>query len=69
MDNLDADGSIRHWHYTTGQLLSTINEPDNQINGVSYSRDGSQFVTCGSDMHVRVYDGQTHALTFSAMSG
>ncbi|KAJ8322879.1 hypothetical protein QVD99_007434 [Batrachochytrium dendrobatidis] len=64
-----ADGSIRHWHYTTGQLLSTINEPDNQINGVSYSRDGSQFVTCGSDMHVRVYDGQTHALTFSAMSG
>ncbi|KAI8923733.1 quinon protein alcohol dehydrogenase-like superfamily [Entophlyctis helioformis] len=64
-----ADGSIRHWHYTSGQLLSTVSEGDNQINTVAYSNDGSLFVTGGSDMNARVYDGETHKNVFSVFAG
>ena len=53
---VDADGKIRHWHYTSGKLLSTIDEPDNAINGLHYRNDGLKFVTVGSDIKVRIYD-------------
>ncbi|KAH6561203.1 hypothetical protein BASA61_000307 [Batrachochytrium salamandrivorans] len=64
-----TDGSVRHWHYVTGQLIGTLTEVDNQINSVAYNRDGKMFVTGGSDMYVRAYDGPTQKLAFSAFSG
>eukprot|EP00842_Homolaphlyctis_polyrhiza_P005048 jgi/Hompol1/5544/HPOL_004524-RA len=64
-----ADGFVRHWHYTSGKLLSTISEGDNQINMASYNSDGSVFATVGSDMHVRTYDGPTQAPIFKVYAG
>ena len=65
---IDADGKIRHWHYTSGKLLSTIEEPDNDINYLGYRNDGLYFLTAGSDATVRIYDTvtskSTHALKY-----
>ncbi|KAJ3019584.1 UNVERIFIED_CONTAM: hypothetical protein HDU68_010596 [Siphonaria sp. JEL0065] len=61
-----ADGRIIHWHYTSGQIISTINEPEVQINSVAYQNNtnsesgGDYFAAAGSDSYVRVYDSQNH---------
>ncbi|KAJ3238402.1 hypothetical protein HDU81_007883 [Chytriomyces hyalinus] len=60
-----ADGRIIHWHYTSGQIISTIQEEDIQINGLSYQAGyndgpGQYFAACGSDKTVRIYDAQNH---------
>ena len=60
---LDANGKIRLWHYTSGKVLSTIEEADNQINCISYRNDGLQFATCGSDVTIRVYDSLSSKTT------
>ncbi|KAJ3037998.1 hypothetical protein HK097_003314 [Rhizophlyctis rosea] len=64
-----ADGKLIHYHYTSGQLISVIDEDENQINCVSYSADGKQFVTGGSDMHLRIYDGVTQKETLKMFTG
>ena len=64
-----ADGTVRHWHCTTGQLLSTINEKDNQINSFAYQKDGSSFVTAGNDLTLRIYDAEYQKITLSLSSG
>ncbi len=59
-----------HWHVTTGiyiffnffilgKELSRIEEADNQIFGLDYNKDGSQFATAGKDCTIRVYDEET----------
>ncbi|KAL0238318.1 hypothetical protein GEMRC1_012791 [Eukaryota sp. GEM-RC1] len=48
-----SDGFLNHWHVTSGQLLHSIEEVDNQIYAVDYSKD---------DLAVRVYDEQTKSL-------
>lgn len=55
----DADGKIRIWHYTSGKLISTIEEQGNEINDLSYRPDGLQFSTGGSDAVLRIYDSVT----------
>ncbi|KAI8853417.1 WD40-repeat-containing domain protein [Chytridium lagenaria] len=44
-----ADGRIAHWHYTSGQLLSTMTEIDVQVNNVVYNPSGTKFATASSD--------------------
>ncbi|KAJ3123962.1 hypothetical protein HK100_011425 [Physocladia obscura] len=66
-----ADGRIIHWHYTSGQLISSISEPSVQINCVAYQNIGlsndqpagicNYFASAASDSFVRIYDAQTHA--------
>ncbi len=51
-----ADGSIVHWHVTTGKELSRFKEENNQIFAIDYNKDGTQFVTAGKDAAIRVYD-------------
>ncbi len=68
-DYIDADGKIRHWHYTSGKLLSTIDEGANEINSLAYRKDGLKFVTVGSDMHLRIYDAVTLKLGTLLESG
>ena len=53
---VSADGSITHWHTTSGKILHTIKEKDNAINCVDYAADYRKFVTGGNDVTVRVYD-------------
>ncbi|KAJ3043956.1 hypothetical protein HDV00_003483 [Rhizophlyctis rosea] len=64
-----ADGKLLHYHYTSNQLISTIDEGENQINCVTYSHDGKQFATGGSDMHLRIYDGVTQKETLKMFTG
>ena len=58
---VSADGSITHWHSSSGKILHTLHEKtkeglSNAINSIDYSRDYRKFVTGGKDTTVRVYD-------------
>jgi WD40 repeat protein len=44
INDIDADGRLIHWHCTTGQLLSTIQEGDSQINCVTYQGGNISYV-------------------------
>jgi WD40 repeat protein len=66
---VDSDGSLRHWHATSGQLMAESvddHELDLQLLHVTYAPKGDQFVTCASDNNIRVYDGHTHRKVFSS---
>ncbi|KAI8819473.1 WD40-repeat-containing domain protein [Fimicolochytrium jonesii] len=52
-----ASGHIIHWHTTSNQIISTIDEGDHQTQCVVYNNAGTKFATGGSDCNVRVYDG------------
>ncbi len=55
-----ADGSIRHWHVTTGKCIHHKNDtPENQIFTIDYNRDGTMLAAAGKDGIIRVYDEQT----------
>ncbi|KAI9090174.1 WD40-repeat-containing domain protein [Phlyctochytrium arcticum] len=52
-----ASGHVVHWHTTSGQVMSTIIETENQVNSVVYDNYGTRLATGGSDQMIRVYDG------------
>jgi COMPASS component SWD3 len=64
-----ADGKIRFWHTTSGKLLSTIEEIDNEINALTYSKDGLKFTTVGTDGKIRIYDSMAMKLESSLSLG
>lgn len=49
----DADGSIQHWHITSGKCLHTISNEKNQLYALDYRLDGTQFAVAGRDYAVR----------------
>ena len=53
---VNANGSLQHWHTTSGKLLHTIFDELNQLLCCDYNHDGTQFCSGGSDTIVRVYD-------------
>ena len=57
-----ANGSLQHWHTTSGKLLHTIHDELNQLLTVDYKPDGTEFATGGSDCAVRVYHERTRKL-------
>ena len=67
--SVNANGSLQHWHTTSGKLLHTIRDEFNTLLTVDYNPDGSQFVTAGSDKIVRVYDEQTRGLVVELEGG
>lgn len=67
--SVNANGALQHWHTTSGKLLHTIFDELNQLLSVDYNYDGTQFVTGGSDMIVRVYDEQTRGLVVALEGG
>jgi WD40 repeat protein len=79
-----SDGRVKHWHITTGQLLHEIDESiyepnafnvdsgteeGNQTMTVDYFKNGTHFATAGSDLIVRVYDGNTRKRTALMFAG
>lgn len=62
---VDSDGSIRHWHATSGQLMSTIEGDDVQLHHIAYSSSGLTFVTSRSDDCIRVYDANTNHVIYN----
>jgi WD40 repeat protein len=60
--SVNANGTVQHWHTTSGRLLHTIKDDLNQLLGVEYKPDGTQFVVCGSDPVLKLYDEMTRKL-------
>jgi COMPASS component SWD3 len=60
--SVSSDGSVQHWHTTSGRLLHTIHEEDNQLFGADYKPDGTMFAVCGNEPTIKVYDEMTRKL-------
>jgi len=59
VNTIDADGKIITYHYLSGQLLSEIDEGENQVFALDVSRcDKNMVVTGGSDLSLRIYQGK-----------
>ena len=52
----NAEGSLLHFHTTSGKLLHRIHDEFNQLLTADYKPDGTDFLTGGEDGKVRVYD-------------
>jgi COMPASS component SWD3 len=57
--SVHADGSVRHWHTTSGKCLHTMIDDINQLYCIDYDIEGRNFVTAGNDRILRVYDEAT----------
>jgi WD40 repeat protein len=66
---VSANGSIGHWHITSGKLLHQVTEEDNQIYCVDYRSDGALFCTAGKDYTLRVYDEATKSMVVGLSGG
>ena len=65
-----ADGSIYHWHVTSGKLLHTIEPVDGiQYYCLDYSPDGRHFALGGKDFAVKIIDEHTKTLIDSLTGG
>lgn len=61
-----ADGSLKHWHATSGKCLHARNDdPDNHLYCIDFTPDGSLLATAGRDCHIRIYDEQTKSLAMT----
>ena len=58
----NSDGSVSHWHMTSGKCLHSIVDEENQIYAIDYRHDGGSFATAGKDKKVRVYDEATKTM-------
>ena len=66
---VNADGSVQHWHITSGKCLHKIEDTENQLYTVDYRRDARIFATAGKDYKVRIYDEATKVLTTTLCGG
>jgi len=61
--SVSADGSINHWHVTSGWKLHTIDKiEDNSLYCMDYNCFGTQFSAAGKDRKIRVYDENTKSI-------
>ncbi|TMW61767.1 hypothetical protein Poli38472_010830 [Pythium oligandrum] len=58
---VNSNGSVEHWHITSGKCLHAISNDQNQLYALDYRADGAMFATAGKDQAVRVYDEATKA--------
>ena len=65
----NADGSLLHFHTTSGRQLHKIYDPMNQLLTADYKQDGKKFLTGGEDGKIRVYDEQTRQCTETLEGG
>ena len=66
---VDADGSVRHWHFTSGQAVGLLKDNPEQTNHVAYRSDGLSFATAGADELIRLYDPLTMKPTLELRNG
>jgi len=59
---LARGSALFHYHATTGQLMTELDEGDNEIFALDFGPGGSRVATAGSDSCVRVYDEARQAL-------
>lgn len=66
---VNSNGSVEHWHITSGKCLHAISDEENQLYSLDYSSDGTMFATGGKDHVVRVYDEATKTKILSMEGG
>jgi len=60
-----ADGTIKHWHATSGKCLhKSCEDPENHLYAIDFTQDGTFLAAAGRDRVVRVYDETTKSLAF-----
>jgi COMPASS component SWD3 len=64
-----ADGVVKHWHVTSGKVLSRVAEAGNQVFAMDMRADGAFYATAGKDKGVRVYDETTASLAATLRGG
>ena len=52
LPNPDSNGSVEHWHITSGKCLHAISNDQNQLYALDYRSDGAMFATAGKDQAV-----------------
>ncbi len=52
----NANGTLFHYHTTSGKMLNKIEDSTNILLTADYKSDGLEFLTAGSDTIVRIYD-------------
>ena len=57
--SVHSDGSVQHWHTTSGKSIHKMYDISNPLTCLDVSADGRSFATAGSDLIVRVYDEAT----------
>ena len=65
----DADGSLMHFHTTSGKMLNKITSHKNPLLTCDYKPDGLEFLTGGEDGKIRVYDERTRQLKVTLEGG
>lgn len=65
----DADGSLMHFHTTSGKMLNRIHSHKNPLLTCDYKPDGLEFLTGGEDGKIRVYDERTRKLKVTLEGG
>lgn len=67
--SVHADGSVQHWHTTSGKSLHTLYSNHNQLYCADFSPDGRNFATAGRDLIVRIYDETTKSVVMEFQPG
>lgn len=57
--SVSADGWIKEWNTKSAKNTFLMQESNNQIFALTYSREGDKFLTGGKDAKIRVYDNET----------
>ena len=57
-----SNGMISHWHVESKSKIFSIQQENNQIFGIDYSKDGKTFATCGMKPIINIYDEATKSL-------
>lgn len=53
------DGRVRVWSAETGELLKQIEDHKKAVNGISWAKDTSYFITASADFTSKVFDSKT----------
>lgn len=53
---VNAHGDLKHYHTTSGKVLSTLYDSSNTLITCDYRHDGEAFLTAGYEKFVRIYD-------------
>jgi len=61
-----ADGSLRHWHTTSGKCLHTYQgDPGSQLYCVDYNKFGTMLALGGKDHSIKIFDETTKSLAIT----
>ena len=60
-----ASGSVKIWHVSTRNCISSTQEDGRQVLACAFNASASHYITAGSDMIINLYDASTRQKLFS----